>query len=243
MANLQALDSSGLLDSYLSKLRTQLSDLDRDDQDHLLAYARAQVELDLEIDHSSAATSESLREVLERLGPPEIYARRLRETALPGERDKVKPETPVQETPAILVTCRACSKQISREAYACPHCGCPFPARLLAPASGYEWKSKTTVFGWPLVHVAFGRNKNGKMRVAKGVIAIGQFGIGAITLAQFGIGFVFGLGQFMIAPIAVGQFAAGLVAAGQFGFGALAGAGQFATGWLKAIGLWTWPHR
>ena len=62
---------------------------------------------------------------------------------------------------------------------------------------------------------------------------------GAITIAQFGIAGIFGIGQFMLAPIAVGQFAFGLLALGQFGIGLLAGAGQFATGWLKALGMIT----
>ena len=52
------------------------------------------------------------------------------------------------------------------------------PAELPAEDGGwgYEYKSKQTLFGWPLVHVAFGRDAKGKLRVAKGVIAVGQFG-------------------------------------------------------------------
>jgi len=96
---------------------------------------------------------------------------------------------------------------------------------------GYQYKTKTTIGGWPLVHIAVGRDKNtGKLLVAKGIIAIGQFGIGLVTIAQFGIGIVFGLGQFMagLAVVAqfalgfyfgLGQFATGLVAIGQFAFG------------------------
>lgn len=69
------------------------------------------------------------------------------------------------------------------------------------------------------------------MRVAKGIIAIGQFGIGVITLAQFGVGLLFGLGQFMAGTIVVAQFAAGV----QFGLG------QFATGYT-AIGQFAYGH-
>ncbi|KJU86460.1 hypothetical protein MBAV_001356, partial [Candidatus Magnetobacterium bavaricum] len=36
----------------------------------------------------------------------------------------------------------------------------------------------------------------------KGVIAIGQFGIGVVTIAQFGIGIVFAFGQFTAAIMA-----------------------------------------
>lgn len=110
---------------------------------------------------------------------------------------------------------------------------------------GFEWRSRTTVAGWPLVHVAFGRRPDGKLRVAKGVIAIGQFAIGAVTLAQFGVGFVFGLGQFVAGAVAVaqmalglfvalGQVAAALVAVGQV---VLAGYGFCQTGF--ALHLWS----
>ena len=86
-------------------------------------------------------------------------------------------------------------------------------------AIGFEWKSSTKLFGWPLVHIAFGREKGGKLRIAKGVLAIGQFGIGAITIAQFGIGFLAGVGQFILAPLALAQFGLGLGVIAQFAAG------------------------
>jgi hypothetical protein len=61
--------------------------------------------------------------------------------------------------------------------------------------------------------------------VAKGVIAIGQFGIGLFTVAQFGIGVVFGFGQFIF----------GLTALAQFAISVLFGVGQFAAGYI-AVG-------
>ena len=91
---------------------------------------------------------------------------------------------------------------------------------------GFEWKTKTKIFGLPLVHIAIGINQEtGKPYLAKGIIAIGVFGIGLITIAQFGIGILLGLGQ----------FAAGIFAIAQFAFGVYFGLGQFATG-LTAIG-------
>jgi hypothetical protein len=97
------------------------------------------------------------------------------------------------------------------------------PARL---RWGFEWKSKASIFGWPLVHIAIGRNKQtGRLMVAKGIIAIGQFAIGVATFSQFGVGLLF----------AFGQFSAGLVAIGQLALGVYFGLGQFATG-LTAIG-------
>ena len=119
-------------------------------------------------------------------------------------------------------TCRECGNQVSDKARTCPHCGAPGP---VAPKPGFEWKSRTRIFGIPLVHVAFGRDRKRRLRVAKGFIAIGQFAIGAITIAQFGVGIIFGLGQFMF----------GLTAVGQIALAVIFGAGQVATG-LVAIG-------
>lgn len=121
-----------------------------------------------------------------------------------------------------LEKCRECGNSISSKAVFCPKCGLPFKSIW----RGFEWKSKSQVLGWPLIHIAIGRDSStGKLLVAKGIIAIGQFGVGLITIAQFGIGILFGLGQFV----------AGLSAIGQFAFGVWIGIGQFATG-ITAIG-------
>ncbi|MFA5355924.1 MAG: hypothetical protein WC301_00740 [Candidatus Omnitrophota bacterium] len=88
---------------------------------------------------------------------------------------------------------------------------------------GFEWKTKLTIFGLPLVHIAVGRNRStGKLLVAKGIIAIGQFAVGFVAIAQFGLGLFLGLGQFAAGSFAVAQFALGLY----FGLG------QFATGFI-----------
>ena len=96
-------------------------------------------------------------------------------------------------------------------------------------SSGIDWSSKTRFLGVPLVHIAAGRDEQGRLRVAKGWIAIGQFAIGAITIAQFGVGLL-GLGQFMVGAIVVGQFA----------LGSLVGIGQFSTGVVN-VGLFPLP--
>ena len=134
-----------------------------------------------------------------------------------------------------LTTCPECGVYVSENAESCPQCGHPMKPPAAAPPPpaaaarvyrGYEWKSKTTVLGWPLVHIAVGRNRQtGKLMVAKGVIAIGQFGIGLITIAQFGIGILLGFGQVVGGTLAIGQFA----------LGTYFGLGQFATG-VTAIG-------
>jgi hypothetical protein len=124
-----------------------------------------------------------------------------------------------------LTTCRECQAQVSTEARNCPHCGAPRPAQQDWTGSGFEWKSGRTIWGYPLVHIAFGRDRRGKWRVAKGVIAIGQFAIGLITVAQFGVGLIFGFGQFIFGFTVLAQFAVGVALA----------IGQFATGYA-AIG-------
>jgi len=91
---------------------------------------------------------------------------------------------------------------------------------------GFEWKAKAKIFGLPLVHIALGFNREtGKLHVAKGIIAIGFFGLGLISISWFGAGLL----------LAIGQFAVGIIAIAQFAFGIYFGLGQFATG-VIAIG-------
>ncbi len=144
----------------------------------------------------------------------------------------------MQTTKPSLTPCRECAQPISVQAAACPHCGAPFPAKK-DWGGGFEWKSAATVYGYPLIHIAFGRDKNRKVKVAKGVIAIGQFGIGLITFAQFGVGILFGLGQFMVGLTAIAQVAiTGLFGIGQIATGYVA-IGQLALGYyaLCQLGL------
>ncbi len=125
-----------------------------------------------------------------------------------------------------FVPCPQCDNLLSPAAGLCPRCGHPVRRYY-----GFEWKSPQRVGGWPLVHIAFGRDKqSGRFMVARGVIAIGQFGVGLITVAQVGVGLLFGLGQFMVGATAVaqvaltyalalGQIAVGQTAIGQLAFG------------------------
>lgn len=124
-----------------------------------------------------------------------------------------------------LLPCRECRREISDQASVCPHCGAPSPTHTEWKGTGFEWKSSRTFYGYPLVHIAFGRDARGRRRVARGIVAIGQFAVGLITVAQFGVGILFGFGQFICGLTAVSQFAVALV----FGIG------QFATGYI-AIG-------
>lgn len=118
-----------------------------------------------------------------------------------------------------MTECRECKQQVSTQAWTCPHCGAPYPARPKWKGFGFDWKSKTTLFGIPLIHVSVGLDENRRLRVAKGIIAIGQFGVGVITIAQLGVGVLFGLGQIVAGLACVGQFALGYVAIGQLALG------------------------
>lgn len=82
-----------------------------------------------------------------------------------------------------MIKCPDCDASISDKAATCPKCGYPMqPMADLTRVTrmfwrGFEWKSKTQLLGWPLIHIAIGRNKEtGKLLVAKGIIAIGGSG-------------------------------------------------------------------
>jgi hypothetical protein len=123
-------------------------------------------------------------------------------------------------------TCPECGAEVLDQARVCLRCGAAQPDNA-PPQSGFgfEWRSSRTIGNYPLIHIAFGRDSRGRLRVAKGVIAIGQFGLGLITVAQFGVGLLFGFGQFLLGSFVLAQFAGGLAL----------GVGQFATGYV-AIG-------
>lgn len=96
-------------------------------------------------------------------------------------------------------------------------------------SSGFHWQTALTVFGTPFVCISFGRNEFGKLRVAKGIIAIGRFAVGVLAFGQVGLGLV-ALGQVGIGILTVGQLSLGLLAAvGQLSFGYIA-VGQIVAG-------------
>jgi len=106
----------------------------------------------------------------------------------------------------------------------CPRCGAPRPANPKWDGWGFEYKSASALFGLPLLHVSF-KYRNSRPVVAKGIIAIGQFGAGIINISQFGIG-VFSLGQFTVAGYALAQFAVAYRAFAQIGLVVDQGHGQ-----------------
>jgi len=133
--------------------------------------------------------------------------------------------------------CPDCGAHMPLGTKYCPSCGNQMfekefvPKKKFKKYRGWEWKSKISILGLPLVHIAFGKNKwTGKLLVATGIIAIGQFAVGVISICQFGIGLLFGLGQFVAGFVSIAQFALGIY----FGLGQFASGytviGQFAIG-------------
>jgi hypothetical protein len=132
--------------------------------------------------------------------------------------------------------CRECQKDVSEQAFACPHCGAPCPAKQNWDGWGYEYKSKTEIYGMPLLHISFKYRPNKMPVPAKGVIAIGQFGMGIVTITQFGIG-VFSLSQFTIAGFALAQFGVAYSLIAQVGLYFKEGYGQAVWSITKLLGL------
>jgi len=140
-----------------------------------------------------------------------------------------------------LIRCPECQREVSDRAYACPSCGHPLREAGLrgqGQAYSYEYKSKKTIFGMPLVHIVYGpawlvafRPAKGFIaigNVAVGVIAVGGFAAGLFTLAGIGFGFVciagiaigLGVGGIAMGYLAVGGLAVGVYAIGGLGIGA-----------------------
>lgn len=132
------------------------------------------------------------------------------------------------------IPCRDCSLEVSLDAVTCPQCGAPRPALREWNGEGYEWKSAATLGGWPMVHIAFGIDRAGKVRIARGIVAIGQRAIGGfacgilacgivscgvvcggvISLGVVAVGLLLACGVNAIAPAAFGVVAMGAVVGG-----------------------------
>jgi hypothetical protein len=122
--------------------------------------------------------------------------------------------------------CRECGHEVSEQALTCPHCGAPQPAREKWDGWGFEYKSEATLFGWPWLHISFKYRPNRRPVPARGIIAIGQFGLGVITISQFGVG-LFSVSQFTVSGYALTQFGIAYSLIAQFGLYLDRGWGQF----------------
>jgi RNA polymerase sigma factor (sigma-70 family) len=101
------------------------------------------------------------------------------------------------------------------------------------PASSpmqFEYRSKRTLLGLPLIHACSGLGPDGKRRVAKGWFAYGDIAYGVIAVGGVSVG-VISLGGLAFGLIGIGGAALGLVGFGGVAVGGLTFAGL-------AIGYW-----
>ena len=132
--------------------------------------------------------------------------------------------------------CRECRREISEQALACPQCGAPHPARESWDGWGYEYRSQWAIGGLPLLHISFKYRPNRRPVVARGVIAIGQFGCGVLCVAQFGVG-VLSISQFTLAAFGLAQFGVAYSLIAQIGVYIAEGHGQFVARFSELLGL------
>ena len=106
-----------------------------------------------------------------------------------------------------------------------------------AAAPRFEYRSRLSIAGLPLVHVVRGIDpSSGRRPPAVGVIAVGQVAIGLIAIGQVAVGII-SVGQAALGlGWGIGQLAFGLLAAGQVAAGVLGAVGQVAAG-PHAIGM------
>ena len=126
-----------------------------------------------------------------------------------------------------MENCRACQKPVDKNAFACPGCGAPFPAKPDWSGWGIEYKSKMKILGIPLVHISFKYHPSTRLPIpARGIISIGHVGIGVINISQFGVGII-SISQITLALYAVAQFGIASSLIAQFGLYLNKGYGQF----------------
>ena len=100
----------------------------------------------------------------------------------------------------------------------------------------WEYKSGRTFFGLPLVHAAIGIDPaTGKMRVARGVLAVGGIAEGIIAFGARARG-VFAFGGVAIGVVAVGGLSIGLISMGGLAMGLLLTFGGLAMGTVAVGG-------
>ncbi|MEK5477157.1 helix-turn-helix transcriptional regulator [Paenibacillus sp. FSL R5-0407] len=90
------------------------------------------------------------------------------------------------------------------------------------PYFHFEYKSKAKLFEIPLVHIHLGRG----IKVAKGIIAVGNISIGALSIGILALG-----------GLSIGVLAGGLISLAALAIGLLLGVGGVATGLLAIGGL------
>lgn len=91
----------------------------------------------------------------------------------------------------------------------------------------YEYKSKRTLFGLPLVHINCGpgihwaRGIIAIGDIATGVVALGGISVGLVGLGALCLGLILALGAVTVGIVSIGGMALGVLVLGGFAFGVL----------------------
>ncbi|MFP4974430.1 helix-turn-helix domain-containing protein [Paenibacillus sp. CN-4] len=93
---------------------------------------------------------------------------------------------------------------------------------LWNPSYHYEYKSRRTLFGLPLVHIHIGRG----LKVAKGILAVGNVSVGILSLGLVSAGI-----------LSLGVISGGLIGLGALAFGLLLAAGGLSVGTVAIGGI------
>lgn len=117
----------------------------------------------------------------------------------------------------------------------------------------YEYKSRRTVRGLPLIHIniGWGRRAHGVIAIgllSRGILSLGVCSLGVLSLGVCSLGLIslgaFALGLAALGSIAAGAVAVGAIAVGLLAIGALAvglvSVGALAVGHFFAMGDWAY---
>lgn len=111
----------------------------------------------------------------------------------------------------------------------------------------YEYKSKRTLWGMPLVHInlcangfCWARGVVAIGNISTGLVSLGAISVGLFSLGAVSVGLLLSLGALTLGLVSIGATAVGLLAWGGFALGLVSfggiAAGQFAVGGLASGG-------
>lgn len=103
--------------------------------------------------------------------------------------------------------------------------------------SSFEYKSKRTLLGRPLLHVTSGIDPTtGQKRTARGFFAFGERAIGVVAFGGYARGF-FACGGMAVGVVALGGMSVGLISFGGLALALLLSYGGLSVGFLSAGGI------
>lgn len=113
----------------------------------------------------------------------------------------------------------------------------PLQRALAERFQSFEYKSKRTLFGMPLLHVTSGIDPaTGQKRVARGFFAFGDLAVGVVAFGGYARG-IFACGGLAVGVVAFGGMSVGLVCWGGVALALLLAVGGLAIGPLATGGL------